>query len=76
MRRMLAALFGSICASVAGAADAPLKPTDFAYGMALQTDGRDGVYKVGLPLDVYRMIRYADLRDLRVFNADGEVCRT
>ena len=73
MSRMFAALFGSVCASVAGAADAPLKPMDFAYGMALQTDGRDGVYKVALPLDVYRMIRYADLRDLRVFNADGEV---
>ena len=73
MSRMLAALLCGVCSFVTLAADAPLKPTDFAYGMALQTDGRDGVYKVSLPLDVYRVVRYTDLRDLRVFNADGEV---
>ena len=55
------------------AADAPLKPGDFAYGMALQTDGRDGVYKVNIPFDVYRIVRYTDLRDVRVFNSEGEV---
>ena len=73
MSRMLAALLCGVCSFVTLAADAPLKLTDFAYGMALQTDGRDGVYKVSLPLDVYRVVRYTDLRDLRVFNADGEV---
>ena len=73
MIRMTLALLYGMGLSLAWAADAPLKPTDFAYGMVLQTDGRDGVYKVALPLDVYRAIRYADLRDLRVFNTDAEV---
>lgn len=73
MIRMTLALLYGMGLSPVWAADAPLKPTDFAYGMVLQTDGRDGVYKVALPLDVYRAIRYADLRDLRVFNADAEV---
>lgn len=73
MNKIIAALLSGVFSLAALAADAPLKPTDFAYGMALQTDGRDGVYKVTLPLDVYRAIRYDDLRDLRVFNADGEV---
>lgn len=73
MTKIIATLvFGIISFSI-HAADAPLKPTNFAYGMALQTDGRDGVYKVNMPLDVYRVVRYADLRDVRVFNADGEV---
>jgi Protein of unknown function (DUF3999) len=73
MKKIIAALPIALISLFASAADAPLKPADFAYGMALKTDGRDGVYKVGLPLDVYRVVRYADLRDLRVFNADGEV---
>jgi Protein of unknown function (DUF3999) len=73
MRKIILALLAGFVSLVAFAADAPLKPTDFAYGMALQTDGKDGVYKVSVPLDVYKVVRHADLRDVRVFNADGEV---
>ncbi len=73
MRKIVLPLLANIVSVVAFAADAPLKPADFAYGMALQTDGKDGVYKVSVPLDVYKIIRHADLRDVRVFNADGEV---
>ena len=72
IEKLLALTVGTV-SLFAFAADAPLKPTDFAYGMALQTDGKDGVYKVGVPLDVYKVVRHADLRDVRVFNADGEV---
>jgi Protein of unknown function (DUF3999) len=73
MTKIIAALIFATISLTVLAADAPLKPTNFAYGMALQTDGRDGVYKINVPLDVYRVVRYADLRDVRVFNADGEV---
>jgi hypothetical protein len=73
MGKIIAALLPGVFSLVAVAAAAPLRSTDFAYGMALQTDGSDGVYKVGVPLEVYRVIRYADLRDIRVFNADAEV---
>ena len=69
---VVAALLG-VASLASFAADAPLKPADFAYGMALQTDGRDGVYKINVPLDVYKIVRHADLRDVRVFNADGEI---
>ena len=73
MIKKIVALLASFVSLIAFAADAPLKPTDFAYGMALQSDGKDGVYKVSVPLDVYKVVRHADLRDVRVFNADGEV---
>ena len=73
MRIIIAAMLLSFASLASCAADAPLKLSDFAYGMTLQTDGRDGVYKVDVPLDVYKIVRHADLRDVRVFNADGEV---
>jgi hypothetical protein len=31
-----------------------------------------GMYRLALPLDVYRGLAHADLRDIRVFNAKGE----
>jgi Protein of unknown function (DUF3999) len=73
MRTTILTLLVCFVSLVAIAADEALKPTDFAYGMALQTDGKDGVYNVSVPLDVYKVVRHADLRDVRVFNADGEV---
>ena len=73
MIRIIFALWVGFVSHFLFAADTPLKPADFGYGMALQTDGKDGVYKVSIPLDVYKVVRYADLRDVRVFNADGEV---
>ena len=73
MIKTIAVVILGFVSMVALAADAPPKPADFAYGMALQTDGKDGVYKVTVPLDVYKIVRHPDLRDIRVFNADGEV---
>ncbi len=54
-------------------AAAPLKPQDFAYGMALSFDGQDAVYQAALPLPVYQGTTRSDLGDLRVFNAQAEV---
>jgi hypothetical protein len=49
------------------------QPRDFGYGIPLQVDGRDALYQVRLPRPVYEGVVRADLGDLRVFNAAGEV---
>ena len=54
------------------AAAEPLKPEDFAYGMALAVDGSSALYRAPLPFEVYRQTRQANFADLRVFNASGE----
>lgn len=55
------------------AALATEKPADFTYGIAIQADGKDALYQLGLPASVYRGIASRDLADVRVFNAAGEV---
>lgn len=57
----------------AGAAEAPLRLSDFAYGMTLQAEAAGALYSLELPEEVYRRVVRADLGDLRVFNAAGEV---
>ena len=57
----------------AWAANAELSPLDFAYGMPIATPTPGAAYRVAIPLEVYRKVVHEDLRDLRVFNARGEV---
>src|SRR5262245_45588287 len=67
-------LFTLMCAwSFLAQAEDTLKPTDFAYGIPLQTDGQSSVYESQIPVDVYKGVLRADLGDLRIFNADGKV---
>lgn len=56
--------------AVAGAAESP---ADFAYAMPITVAGQEALYQVELPAALYRGVAHADLRDLRVFNAEGEV---
>lgn len=49
------------------------RPMDFAYGMAIEADAAHGLYEVEIPAAVYRAVARADLGDVRVFNAHGEV---
>jgi hypothetical protein len=49
------------------------RPQDFAYGIPLALDGREAFYQVEVPRAVYEGVVRADLGDLRVFNAAGEV---
>lgn len=49
------------------------EPNDFAYGMRLEVDGREGLYEAPLTLPVYRSVTRGDLGDLCVFNGQGEV---
>ncbi len=48
-------------------------PRDFAYGIALSTEGDSAFYQVELTPTVYAGVVRGDLGDLRVFNADGAV---
>ncbi len=66
---ILLALLGGIHTAAA----APLVPGDFAYGCALPATSGAGVYRASLPLAVYEKTLRADLGDLRVFNAAGEM---
>jgi hypothetical protein len=59
-----------LMANLAAAAE---RPADFAYGMAIETDGQHALYEIDIPVAVYRAITRADLGDVRVFNAQGEV---
>ncbi|WP_312950534.1 DUF3999 family protein [Superficieibacter sp.] len=56
-------------ATIAQAADAP---NDFAWGTSLTTDGSEPYYQVELPEKVYEQSVWPDLRDVRVFNGQGQ----
>ncbi len=49
------------------------RPQDFAYGIPLAVEGREAFYQVEVPRAVYEGVVRADLGDVRVFNAAGEV---
>ncbi|MCY1281100.1 hypothetical protein D9M70_298990 [compost metagenome] len=48
------------------------QPDDFATRVELRLDGQGPWYRMDLPMALHFAARHADLRDLRVFNADGE----
>lgn len=48
-------------------------PADYANGMKLLTPGSEQWYSLPLPLAVYHEAVWPDLRDIRVFNRQGEV---
>jgi hypothetical protein len=45
---------------------------DYAYGFPLATPGDSEFYTVDVPLDVYRAVSDPALRDVGVYNADGQ----
>lgn len=51
---------------------APLTPSDFAYGMTVETKGQASLWRVWLPEDVYQKVTRSDLGDIRVFDASGQ----
>ncbi|QRY80072.1 DUF3999 domain-containing protein [Pseudomonas sp. PDNC002] len=53
-------------------ASAALAPTDFSNRVPLEVSGNGPWYRVQLPIDVLFAARHGDLRDVRVFNAEGE----
>jgi hypothetical protein len=62
-------IFYPVCSALAGAPAAQ----DFAYGFLLDTEGDGAIYSLVVPDEVYRYVQRADLGDVRVLNASGEV---
>ena len=52
---------------------AAFRQADYAYSATLQVSGAGPAYVVSLPAEVYRSVTRADLTDLCVVNASGEV---
>jgi hypothetical protein len=48
------------------------QPDDFATRVELRLEGQGPWYRMELPMALHFAARHADLRDLRVFNAEGE----
>ena len=73
---MLVAILSLASAACVGQALAEpeevLRPADFAYGREIQlSDSPLPVVSVQVPLDLYRVMRATDLRELMVFNGRG-----
>ncbi|WP_223457829.1 MULTISPECIES: DUF3999 domain-containing protein [unclassified Pseudomonas] len=64
---------GAVAMGVVLSAVALEKPADFTTQVPLSVTGEGPWYRLELPLNVQLNARQADLRDLRVFNAVGDV---
>lgn len=73
MRTLIAALTFTAFLVTPVAAQAPLKPEDFAYRGVVNLTETGPYHQVPLPLPVYKGLTSVDLADLRVFNGRGEV---
>jgi len=74
MRRVVpVALILTLVSAPAAGEPVVLRPSDFAYGIPVQTSGAGPLFEVALPRAVYETVTRADLGDLRVFDARGEV---
>ncbi len=54
------------------AAELGERPGDYAVSVPLTLSGEGPWYRLQLPMEAHLAARYADFRDLRVFNGDGE----
>lgn len=79
LRRIIAAAALALLSLLAPQLDSaaqtsrPLRFNDFRYSAPLSLDSGSAIHQAILPLAVYQGSVRADLGDLRVFNADGEV---
>jgi hypothetical protein len=65
-------LAGILLAGAAIAACAAEDPADFAFRAIVETDARASWYQADVPVSAQWHAKHPDLRDLRVFNAEGE----
>ncbi|HGM5490812.1 TPA: DUF3999 family protein [Serratia fonticola] len=66
-------LLAALClAGVANAEPVAGKPQDFAYGMSLTTEVNEPFFRIELPEAVYTESVWPDMRDVRVFNNQGQ----
>ncbi|QLC73447.1 DUF3999 domain-containing protein [Pseudomonas sp. LPB0260] len=62
-------LSGLLCSLAAAAAE---HPADYTWHLPLQLNGEGPWYRLELPMAAHLAARHGDLRDLRVFNGEGE----
>ena len=62
----------SVASTGFAADDVPETPQDYGWGRALTTAESSPWYRVELPAEVYQQSAWSDLRDVRVFNHQGE----
>ncbi|MNO49058.1 hypothetical protein D3C76_394020 [compost metagenome] len=62
-----------LCAGVLNGGVAAETPADFSSHVPLVISGTGPWYRLQLPIEMQLAARHGDLRDLRVFNAEGEV---
>ncbi|MFA9439202.1 DUF3999 family protein [Uliginosibacterium sp. sgz301328] len=75
LKRLLSPVLLAMCAlsTAAGAADVPLAPQDFANGLRIEgVDAGSALYRLELPQQLYGSTAWPDLRDVRVFNSQGQ----
>ncbi|MGC3965423.1 MAG: DUF3999 domain-containing protein [Rhodocyclaceae bacterium] len=75
LKRLFSPVLLAMCAltTPAGAADAPLAPQDFATGLRIEgVDASAALYRLELPQQLYGGTAWPDLRDVRVFNSQGQ----
>ncbi|HZF17026.1 MAG TPA: DUF3999 domain-containing protein [Steroidobacteraceae bacterium] len=63
----------AVLLAVGAASAAESSPQDFAYAQRIVVTETAAGYRLALPIEVYQRAVRADLGDLRVFNARGEV---
>lgn len=68
-----ALLVGVMIVGTLPARAATFTQTDYAYSATLELTGAGPAYAASLPLEVYRSVAHADLTDICVVNASGEV---
>jgi len=66
------AIAGVLLAEMAIFAGAAENLQDFAYRSKIETDGKASWFQADIPIAARWQAKHFDLRDLRVFNADGE----
>ena len=71
--RLLASIFAAYsCFVASGFSTAADAPEDFAYALPIEGVGDDALYRVVVAPPVYEGVAFADLRDVRIFNGEGE----
>jgi hypothetical protein len=59
--------------ALVSAASQAQRPSDYAYGLAIEAPPAVAYARLAIPPAVYEGVVHRDLSDMRVFNADGEV---
>ena len=71
MKKILALIIAPVMAFAQPALAQPVSPSDFAYGIPIDTVGGQPIQSLIVPQTVYEHISLTNLADVRVFNAAG-----